>query len=60
MGLAFHKKIDKKYVQYTVRIEENILDTIKQISKDENISINEIINQSLSYAIADYKQSKKQ
>lgn len=59
MGIAFHKKTDKKYVQYTVRLEENILNKIKQIAKEEDISINEVVNQSLQFAINDYEKQKK-
>ena len=59
MGIAFHKKVDKKYIQYTVRLEENILDNIKTIAQKEDISINEVINQSLQFAIDDYKKNKK-
>ena len=51
MGIAFHKKVDKKYIQYTLRLEEEILDKIREISKKEDISINEVVNQSLSFAI---------
>lgn len=56
MGIAFHKQNDNKYVQYTVRIKEDILDNIRQIAQKENISINQIINQSLEFAINDYKK----
>lgn len=58
MGIAFHKKIDKKYVQYTVRLEESILDKIKLIASKEDISINEVVNQSLQFAINDYEKQK--
>ena len=58
MGIAYHKKTDKKYVQYTLRIEENLLEKIKDISKKEDISINEVVNQSLEYAVQDYEQQK--
>lgn len=62
MGIAFHKKTDKKYIQYTVRIESNILDKVKEISQNEDISINAVINQSLNFAIEDYEKtnSKKE
>ena len=40
MGIAYHKRIDKRYIQYTLRIEDSILEKIKQISKEEDISIN--------------------
>ena len=58
MGIAYHKKTDKKYVQYTLRIEENILEKIRDISKKEDISINEVVNQSLQFAINDYEENK--
>ena len=58
MEIAYHKKTDKKYVQYTLRIEENLLDKIKDISKKEDISINEVVNQSLEFAVQDYEQQK--
>lgn len=56
MGIAFRKKTDKKYIQYTVRIEEQTLEDIRAIAKEENLSINEIINQCLSFAVEDYKK----
>lgn len=59
MGIAFHKKNSKIYIQYTIRIEENILDEIKEISTKEEISINEAINQSLQFAIDDYNSNIK-
>lgn len=58
MGLAFHKKTSKKYVQYTVRLEESILDKVKEIANKEDISINEVVNQSLQFAINDYEKQK--
>ena len=56
MGISFHNKNDKKYVQYTCRIEECILNDIKKIAVKEDISINEAINQSLLFAVTDYKK----
>ncbi len=58
MGIAYHKKTDKKYVQYTLRIEENLLERIKEISRKEEISINEVVNQSLEFAVRDYEKQK--
>ena len=60
MGIAYHKKTSTKYVQYTLRIEENILNKIKEIAGKEDLSINEVVNQSLQFAINDYEESKKQ
>lgn len=57
MGIAYHKKTSTKYVQYTLRIEENILNKIKEISGKEDLSINEVVNQSLQFAIEDYEKS---
>ena len=58
-NIAFHKKLNKDYVQYTVRLESDILESIRKISKKEDISINEVINQSLQFSIDNYKQQKK-
>lgn len=60
MGIAYHKKTSTKYVQYTLRIEENILNKIKEIAGKEDLSINEVVNQSLQFAIDDYEKNKKQ
>ena len=46
----------KQYIQYTIRIEEQILEDIRSIAKEEDLSINEIINQCLSFAIENYKK----
>ena len=56
MGIAYHKKTSTKYVQYTLRIEENILNKIKEIARKEDLSINEVVNQSLQFAIEDYEK----
>lgn len=58
MGIAYHKKTSTKYVQYTLRIEENILNKIKEIAGKEDLSINEVVNQSLQFAIDDYEKTK--
>lgn len=55
MRISFQKKSKKNYVQFTVRFEEDLLDTIRKIAKQENLSINEIINQSVKYALTDKK-----
>ena len=51
MGIAYHN------VQYTLRIEESILDKIKSIAGKEDLSINEVVNQSLQFAINDYEKN---
>ena len=60
MSIAYHKKTSINYVQYTCRIEEVILNDIKEIAQKEDISINEAINQSLQFAINDYKNNSKE
>ena len=44
MGIAYHKKTSTKYVQYTLRIEESILDKIKSIVKETWESMNVKVN----------------
>lgn len=58
MSIAYHKN-SNQFVQYTVRMNENVLEEIKKIAKKENISINSCINQSLQFAIDDYKKNNK-
>lgn len=59
MSIAYRKKTSKDYTQYTCRIETDILNDIREIAKAEDLSINECINQSLQFAITDYKSKKK-
>lgn len=56
--IAFHKNNKKEYIKYTVRIEENILEQIREIANREQLSINEVINQSLEMVINKYKKEK--
>lgn len=58
MSIAYHKNSDR-FVQYTVRMDEKVLEGIREIAKRENISINSCINQSLQFAINDYKKNNK-
>lgn len=51
MGLSFRKKSKKNYVQFTTRFEDDLMEQIRKISKDTGISINEVINQSIRYAL---------
>ena len=37
MGMEFHKKMEKKYVQYTLRLEDDILEEIRKVAKKEEI-----------------------
>lgn len=53
MSINFKKKNKKNYVQFTVRFEEDLLEQIRKIAKKENISINEVVNQSVRYALSD-------
>lgn len=52
--IAYHKKNTKNYVQYSFRIEEDILDKIRDIATKEGMSINDVLNQSLRFAVNDY------
>lgn len=58
MGIAYRKRTDTKYVQYTTRLREEILNKIREIAHKEDLSINEVINQSLEYAVKDYDKTK--
>lgn len=58
MSIAYQKNSDR-FVQYTVRMDEKVLEGIREIAKRENISINSCINQSLQFAINDYNKNKK-
>lgn len=51
MSLKFEKKSKKTYVQFTTRFEEDLMEKIRKVSKETDISINEIINQSVRYAL---------
>ena len=60
MGIAYRKRTDTKYVQYTTRLREGTLNKIREIAPHkEDLSINEVINQSLEYAVKDYNFKKK-
>lgn len=58
MGIAYRKRTDTKYVQYTTRLREETLNKIREIAHKEDLSINEVINQSLEYAVKDYNKNK--
>lgn len=53
--MAFHKPSAKNYTQYNCRIKDELLDKIREISIAEEISINEVINQCLEFAIENYE-----
>lgn len=55
MGIAYRKKNNKRYVQYTTRLREDILEKLKNIAYKEELSVNEVINQSLEYVLNDYE-----
>ena len=58
-NIAFRKKTNKEYVQYTVRFENSILNSIKEIANKEELPINEVINQSLQFSIDNYNSQNK-
>lgn len=51
MGLSFRKKSSKNYVQFTTRYEEDLMIKIREIHNKTNLSINEIINKCVRYAL---------
>lgn len=59
MSIAFHKRANRKYVQYTIRIEESILEDMRALAVKEGISINESFNQALKYVLQEYKNENK-
>lgn len=60
MGLAFRRKDNKNYIQFTTRYEEDLMDKIREINAETGISINEIINQCVRYALDNTDTSKKE
>lgn len=59
MGVAFHKKTSKEYIPFSVRLEADILEGVREIANKEDMSINEIINQGLRFVIEDYNKNNK-
>ncbi|MBO5478858.1 MAG: hypothetical protein J6A04_04010 [Clostridia bacterium] len=57
MSMAYRKRNTGKYIQYTIRVKEELLEKIREISYKEDISINDIFNQSLEYALKDYENN---
>lgn len=57
MSMAYRKRNTGKYIQYTIRVKEDLLKKIREISYKEDISINDIFNQSLEYALKDYENN---
>lgn len=51
MGLSFKKKSAKNYVQFTTRYEEDLMTKIREIHSKTGLSINEIINKCVRYAL---------
>lgn len=56
--MAFHKPTAHNYTQYNCRIKDELLEKIREISSKEDISINEVINQCLSFAIGNYEEDE--
>ena len=49
--LIIKRKIKKEYEQFTCRIEVDLIDKLREISKESNISINEIISECIKYGL---------
>ncbi len=56
MSIAYHKN-SNQFIQYTVRMDKNVLEGIKEVARKEDISINSCINQSLQFAIDEYNKT---
>ncbi len=48
-------KKKKDYTQFTARIETDVLENIRKVVKENNLSINEFINDSLKFALKNMK-----
>ena len=48
-------KKKKDYTQFTARIETDVLENIRKVVKENNLSINEFINDSLKFALQNMK-----
>ena len=57
MSMAYRKRNTGKYIQYTIRVKEELLEKKREISYKEDISINDIFNQSLEDALKDYENN---
>ncbi len=51
MGLSFRKKSSKNYIQFTTRFEEDIMQDLRSLHQRTGLSINEIINRCIRYAL---------
>lgn len=58
MGIVFHKRL-KRDVSYSIRVDENTLEKIKEIAYKEDLSVNETINQCLEYVVEEYGREQK-
>lgn len=56
MSIAYHKN-SNQFIQYTVRMDKNVLEGIKEVARKEDISINSCINQSLQFGIDEYNKT---
>ena len=51
MGLSFRKKSAKNYIQFATRFEEDIMLQLRKLNQKTGLSINEIINRCIRYAL---------
>lgn len=56
--MSIYHKTSKDYIPYSFRIESDILDKIREIAGKEDLTVNETLNQSLRFAIDNYKDKK--
>ena len=57
MEINYHKT-SRDYVQYTCRLDIELLEKIKNIARENKISVNECIHQSLELVVDNYNKNK--
>lgn len=53
MGIIFHKR-SRRDIPFTIRMDEETLEKVREISYKEDLSLNETINQGLEYVVEEY------
>lgn len=56
--MSIYHKTRKDYIPYSFRIESDLLDKIREIAGKEDLTVNETLNQSLRFAVENYKDKE--
>lgn len=56
--MSIYHKTSKDYIPYSFRIESDLLDKIREIAGKEDLTVNETLNQSLRFAVENYKDKE--